>query len=98
MIRYFLNKSRGPGSIPGATRFSEKQWVWKGVPSASWVQLKGYLEEKVAAPVQKAENTSVEIRHAGHVEPSIRKSWLSLGRYSSLAESDHGVFLTYALR
>jgi hypothetical protein len=27
-------RSRGPGSIPGATRFSEKQWVWNGVYSA----------------------------------------------------------------
>ena len=24
-----------PGSIPGATRFSEQQWVWNGVHSAS---------------------------------------------------------------
>jgi hypothetical protein len=24
-----------PDSIPGATRFSEKQWVWNGVHSAS---------------------------------------------------------------
>jgi hypothetical protein len=24
-----------PGSIPSATRFSEKQWVWNGVHSAS---------------------------------------------------------------
>jgi hypothetical protein len=24
-----------PGSIPGATRFSEKKWVWNGVNSAS---------------------------------------------------------------
>jgi hypothetical protein len=24
-----------PGSIPGATTFSEKQWVWNGVHSAS---------------------------------------------------------------
>jgi hypothetical protein len=28
-------KSRRPGSIPSATRFSEKQWVWNGVHSAS---------------------------------------------------------------
>jgi hypothetical protein len=28
-------RSRGPGSIPGATRFSEKQWVWNGVHLAS---------------------------------------------------------------
>jgi hypothetical protein len=25
------------GSIPGASRFSERQWVWNGVHSASWV-------------------------------------------------------------
>jgi hypothetical protein len=24
-------RSRGPGSIPGATRFSDKWWVWNGV-------------------------------------------------------------------
>jgi hypothetical protein len=24
-------RSRGPGSIPSATRFSEKWWVWNGV-------------------------------------------------------------------
>jgi hypothetical protein len=28
-------RSRGPGSIPGATRFSEKLWVWNGAHSAS---------------------------------------------------------------
>jgi hypothetical protein len=42
-------RSRSPGSIPGATRLSEK--VWNGGHSASWVQLRSYLEEKVAAPV-----------------------------------------------
>jgi hypothetical protein len=35
----------------GATRFSEKLWVWNGVHSASWVQLRSYLKEKVAARV-----------------------------------------------
>jgi hypothetical protein len=28
-------RSRGPGLIPGATTFSEKQGVWNGVHSAS---------------------------------------------------------------
>jgi hypothetical protein len=28
-------RSRGPGSIPGASRFSEKWWVWNGVHSTS---------------------------------------------------------------
>jgi hypothetical protein len=31
------------------------------------------LEEKVAAPVYKTENTAVGIRHADHIVPSIRK-------------------------
>jgi hypothetical protein len=44
-------RSRGPGSIPGATWFSEKQWVWNGVHSASWVQLRSGLKEKAAASV-----------------------------------------------
>jgi hypothetical protein len=28
-------RSRGPGSNPAATTFSEKYWVWNGVHSAS---------------------------------------------------------------
>jgi hypothetical protein len=43
------------GSIPGAYRYSEKQWVWNGVHSASWGQLRSYLEEIVAAPDKKTE-------------------------------------------
>jgi hypothetical protein len=54
------HRSTGPGSIPDATRFSEKLWVWNGVHSASWEQLKSYLEEKVAALGQKIENTAIE--------------------------------------
>jgi hypothetical protein len=37
-------------SIPGAPRASEKEWVWNMVHSTSRVQLRSYLEEKVAAP------------------------------------------------
>jgi hypothetical protein len=33
------------------------------------------IDRKVAAPVQKTENTAVGIRHADHVAPSISKSW-----------------------
>jgi hypothetical protein len=45
------HRSRRPGSIRGATRFSEKLWVWNGVHSASWVQLRSCLEEQVMTPV-----------------------------------------------
>jgi hypothetical protein len=43
------------GSIPGSSRFSEKQRVWNGVYSASWGQVRSYLEEIVAAPAKKTE-------------------------------------------
>jgi hypothetical protein len=52
---FLATDPEGLGSIPGASRFSEKQRVWNGVHSASWGQLRSYLEEKVAAPVYKTE-------------------------------------------
>jgi hypothetical protein len=63
MVRVPVYRSRGPGSIPGATRFSEKQWVWNGVHSASWMQLRTYLEEKVVVP-------NLENREYGRRGPS----------------------------
>jgi hypothetical protein len=58
------------------------------------------LEEIVAAPVKKTENTTGGIRCADHATPSIRKSWhyfakkrRSLGRHSLLADQSHGVFI-----
>jgi hypothetical protein len=41
----------------------------QGVHSASWVQLRSYLKEKVAAPVYKAEITAVRIRRTDHATP-----------------------------
>jgi hypothetical protein len=68
-------RSRGPGSIPGATRISEKV-VGLERGSLSLVSTsEEVLERKVAAPVKKTENTAVGIRHADHVAPSVRKSW-----------------------
>jgi hypothetical protein len=62
--------------------------------------VKGKLNEHtIRFRSRNAENTAVEIRHADHVAPSIRKSWhklrrqrRSLGLYSSLADSGHGVY------
>jgi hypothetical protein len=44
-------RSRGPDSISGATKFSEKYWVCNWAQSASWIQLRSYLKEKAAVPV-----------------------------------------------
>jgi hypothetical protein len=51
VVRVVGYRSRGPGSITDTSRFSEKYWVWNGVHSASWVQLRSYLKEIVAVPV-----------------------------------------------
>jgi hypothetical protein len=49
LVRVPGYRSRGLGLIPCTTRFSEKQWVWNVVQSASWVQLRNCLKGKVAA-------------------------------------------------
>jgi hypothetical protein len=45
VVRVLGYRSGGPGSIPGTTK-KKKYWVWNGVHSASWVQLRSYLIEK----------------------------------------------------
>jgi hypothetical protein len=101
LVRVSGYRSRRPGSIPCDTRFSEKWWVWNGVHSASWVQLRSYLGEKSSG--YDLENRDYDLRESATLttrHPSIRRSWCnfvdkrrSLGRYKStlLADSGHGV-------
>jgi hypothetical protein len=48
---FLATDPEAPGSIPSATRFSEKYCIWNGVHSASGVEYRSYLEEIIAAPV-----------------------------------------------
>jgi hypothetical protein len=52
---FLATNPEAPGSIPGTSRFSQKQRVWDGIHSASWEQLWSYLKEKVAAPFYKTD-------------------------------------------
>jgi hypothetical protein len=73
---FLTDDTKVPGSIPGATRFNEEQWVWNGVHSALVRINEELLETKVAAPVKKTEindrrgSAALTTRH-----PSIHKSW-----------------------
>jgi hypothetical protein len=42
VVRVLGYRCGDPGSIPGTT-IRKKLWVWNGVHSASWVQLRSYL-------------------------------------------------------
>jgi hypothetical protein len=69
VVRVAGYRSRGTGSIPGATAFTED----RGTPT-SWVQLRSYLKEKVAASVKIIENMAIGIRHADYVALTSRTS------------------------
>jgi hypothetical protein len=63
-------RSRGRGRFPALPDFLRSS----GVHSASWVQLKSYLEEKSSGSGLENRETAVGIRHADHVALSVRKS------------------------
>jgi hypothetical protein len=91
--RVHAYRSRGPGSIPGATRFFWEVVGLERGPLSLGSRIEELLGIKLAAPVLETENTAVGIRHAEHAARSIRKCstnfadkrW-SPGRYSSLAD------------
>jgi hypothetical protein len=87
VVRVLGYRSGGPGSIPGTTRRKKKVVGLEWGPLSLVSTTEELLHRKVAAPVQKTENTDVGIRHADHVAPSIRTSWQSLLRQAAVARS-----------
>jgi hypothetical protein len=86
VVRVLGYRSGGSGSIPGTTR-KNVVGLERGLLSLVSTT-EEVLDRKVAAPVQKTENTAVGIRHADHVAPSIRKRWQSLRRQAVVARSE----------
>jgi hypothetical protein len=69
-------RSRGPGSIPGVTRFSGKVVGLKRGPLSLVSTIEKLLEWKSSGSgLESREYKAVGIRHADHVASSIRKSW-----------------------
>jgi hypothetical protein len=99
VVRVLGYRSGGPDSISGTTRKKNVVGLERG-PLSLVTTTEELFDRKVAAPVDKTENTAVGIRHADHVAPSIRKKLAitspTSGGYSvgivSLVDSDHGVF------
>jgi hypothetical protein len=85
VVRVLDYRSEGPGSIPGTIR--KKVVGLERGPLSPVNTTEELLDRKVAAPLQKTENTAVGICHADHVAPSIRKSWQSLCRQAVVARS-----------
>jgi hypothetical protein len=85
VVKVLGYRSGGPGSIPGTTR--KKVVGLERGPLSLVRTTEELLDRKVAAPVQKTENTAGGIRHADHVAPSIRKSCQSLRRQAAVAQS-----------
>jgi hypothetical protein len=86
VVRVRGYRSGGSGSIPGTIRKKKVVGLERG-PLSLVSTTEELLDRKVAAPVQKIENTAVGIHHTDHVAPSIRKSWLSLRRQAAVAQS-----------
>jgi hypothetical protein len=83
VIRVPGYRSRGLSSIPGATRFSEKWWVWNGVVST----IKDLFE-------RKSSGSGPENREYGHRDPSrwprdtlYPQIWHKLRRWAAIARS-----------
>jgi hypothetical protein len=98
VVRVLGYRSGGPGSIPGT---AIKKVVGLELGPLRLVSTTEELRDrKVAAPVWKTENTAVGTRHADHVAllfpqkvgNHFADKRRSLGRYSSLADSDQEVF------
>jgi hypothetical protein len=73
VVRVLGYRSGGLGSIPGTTR--KKLVGLERGPLSLVSTTEELLDRKVAAPVQKPENTAVGIHHADHVAHYIYKRW-----------------------
>jgi hypothetical protein len=85
VVRVLDYRSGGPGSILGTNK--KKVVGQERGPLSLLSTTEELLDRKVAAPVEKTENTAGGNRHADHVAPSFRTSCQSLRRQAAVARS-----------
>jgi hypothetical protein len=98
VVRVLGDRSGGQG-FDSRHYQKKKEWVLERGALSFVTTTEELLDRKVAAPLYKTENMTVRIRHADRVAPSNCKvgnhfadNRRSLGRCSSLADSDLEVF------
>jgi hypothetical protein len=87
VVRVNGYRSRGPGSIPGATRFFWEEVGLEGDPLSLESTIEELLGRNGSGSSLESREYGRNIRQADHVTHSIRKSWPYPSRQAAVVRS-----------